>query len=437
MPDIIVPYSFYGGNAEAFYDHSHEMILSGPADTGKTLALLTKTHLLCLMYDGSLAAIVRKHQADLYSTAVRTYVEGVLDASGSRELIRAYGGWNRPAEFIYPNGSTLMVLGLYGSRSEKQITSKLGSAQLDLVYVNQAEELALVEWESLLSRTTGRAGHMPVPILMGDANPGPPGHWILRREVQGHLRHIRSSHRDNPALYDPVTGEVTPGGELRLGALRTLSGTRLFRLFHGLWVAPEGAIYDIFEEAKHVIPGFPIPAWWPCVVGVDPVGERTAGIWLAWDSRAKQIHAYKEYYEPFGITTAGHVQNMLKMAQTDMVRAWIGGAKSERQARADFTAEGIELLEPLITDVWAGIDRVYGLLKDGLLLIHDSCPNLIDEIVSYKRKMGRDGLPTDTIEAKEQYHLLDALRYAVGWLLPKEAKTTRVVYDPVRIGIDV
>ena len=51
-------------------------------------------------------------------------------------------------------------------------------------------------------------------------------------DVDGRLTLIDSSHRDNPDLFDQVTGEITEEGERRLSRLKALSGTRLMRLYH-------------------------------------------------------------------------------------------------------------------------------------------------------------------------------------------------------------
>jgi len=57
---------------------------------------------------------------------------------------------------------------------------------------------------------------------------------------------------------------------------------------------------------------------------------------------------------------------------------------------------------------------------------------LLSEIGDYRRKLGKNGVATEQIEKKEQYHLLDALRYAVAHLTePKE--TIEVIYKPTRI----
>ncbi len=191
-------------------------------------------------------------------------------------------------------------------------------------------------------------------------------------------------------------------------------------------------IYDCFDSEIHKIPAFEVPSHWPRVIGVDPIGERIAAIWLAFDAEKQQLHAYREYYEPFGETTAGHVAAILKASRNERLVA-VGGGPSERQARADWEGAGLRLLEPGISDVWVGIGRVYGLFKGLNLVIHSTCENLLAEIGSYQRKRDKAGQLTDKIKDKERHHLLDALRYAVAWLTaPLEG--SRVVYDPVRIG---
>lgn len=430
--DAVIPYSFYGANADALYSREPEMVLSGPADTGKTLALLVKCHLMALKYNGASIVILRRKAADLYGSALVTFKEKVLQASGTDGIVLPYGGVNKPQWYDYPNGSRIWLTGLYGSRSTAQISSKVLSAEHDIIYAVQAEELSLAEWESLLSRATGRAGHVPYAQLIGDCNPAHRMHWIKQRAKQGLLTLYASRHQDNPSLYDPVTGELTEGGADRIARLQRMTGARLLRLYHGLWVAPELAIYDIFDEDKHIIKSFTPPTSWPRVVGVDPVGAFTAAVWLAWDPRAQVLHLYREYYEPFGRTTPGHAAELLRLSRSEPIFAWCGGSLSENQARVDFQGAGVPLVEPPHGDVWAGIDRVYQLLKECSIVVHDNCQNIISEIGSYERKKDREGDATDKIEGKEKYHLLDALRYAVVWLTA--APETRVIYDPVRIG---
>ena len=417
-----IPYSLYGNNRRAVFCRDAEVILAGPADTGKTLALLWKLNTCALKYPGASIVIARKQATDVYGSVLVSYQKKIL---GHSAPVRVYGG-GKPEWFDYPNGARVWVAGL-------DKPGKVLSAEHDLIYVNQAEELALVDWETLTTRTTGRAGHMPYAQTIGDANPAGPTHWIKTRAAAGKLTLVESTHQDNPELYDRATGEMTEAGKTRIGRLANLTGVRNLRLFKGLWVAPEGVIYDVFDEARHKVAAFVPPAAWPRVVGIDPFGAQIAALWAAFDPINGVLNIYREYMEPFGLTVAGHAANILQLSRNEGIYAWICGGPSERAWRLEWQTAGIPVVEPPVSDVWIGIDRVYQLLKEFRLVIHSSCPNLLSEIGDYRRRVGHDGQVQETIENKEVYHGLDALRYLVAWLV--EPVQQEEVWSPwKRIG---
>ncbi len=164
-------------------------------------------------------------------------------------------------------------------------------------------------------------------------------------------------------------------------------------------------VFDCFDPVLHKKPEFTPPMAWPRMVGIDPMGQRVAALWAAWDDKAEQLHIYREYYEPFGLSTTEHAMNILRLGSMERILLYVGGGPSERQARADFSAVGIPLQEPPIADVAAQISRIYRLIKEGVLVIHENCEFLIDEIESYQYKRGPDGNPTKDILNKELYHL--------------------------------
>ena len=97
---------------------------------------------------------------------------------------------------------------------------------------------------------------------------------------------------------------------------------------------------------------------------------------------------------------------------------WFGGAKSEGQWRDEFRAAGLPVQEPKVSDVWVGINRVYGVMKKKKLYIFDTCQGTIGQIGTYSRKMNKaTGEPIpDEIANKNAYHYLDALRYVLASL---------------------
>jgi hypothetical protein len=94
----------YGTNAEFLRCKEPEVIVSGPADTGKTFAMCLKLHLCACKYPRAAIAIVRKTQTSCYNTILRTFTEHILGPDISEWPCVAYGGTNKPERF------NLMVL---------------------------------------------------------------------------------------------------------------------------------------------------------------------------------------------------------------------------------------------------------------------------------------------------------------------------------------
>ena len=409
-----------GDNAVFYETHAREAILAGPAESGKTFCGILKLHTLLLRYPGAQIALIRKVFTDLKTSALVTYRRDILKLQSFKEphsYVRVYGGEN-PEWFDYPGGSRLWIGGLDNP-------GKTLSSERDVIYVVQAEQLMLEDWEYLIRCTTGRGAVMPYTQLLGDCNPGPPLHWILTRAG---MQLLSSTHRDNPTLYD-ADGILTAQGERTLRDLSSMTGARYKRLYLGQWAAPEGVIYDVFDSERHKVKAFTIPKDWPRIVGIDPFGDCIAALWLALDPRGQVWNVYREYVVGFGATTEGHVKAIRELSENEPIFFYVGGGPSERQARADFTGYGVPLLPPAFGDVWAQIDRVYAMLKNNQLVIHDACPHLLSEITDYRRETKNGAVVEGTIFEKERWHCMDALRYALtGPEMPAEQQ--RVVYAP-------
>ena len=240
-----VEFIFYGGARDFVRYHGSEAIVHGPAETGKTISALRKLDLCALKYPRASLVIARKTLTSAYSTVLQTYTEKVVNG---RSDVAPYGG-AKPEWFDYSNGSRIWIAGL-----DKM--GKVLSAEHDIIYVNQAEELDLSDWETLTTRTTGRAGNMPYAQTIGDANPSYPTHWMYKRDS---LRMFGSRHEDNPALYDPRTGKLTEQGARTMAVLDNLTGVRYQRLRLGLPAQAEGAIYTEWDEATHRIYAEDVP----------------------------------------------------------------------------------------------------------------------------------------------------------------------------------
>lgn len=196
-------------------------------------------------------------------------------------------------------------------------------------------------------------------------------------------------------------------------AQQDLPAWKFDMFYRAIFTRPPGLIYDNFNDERHTCPRFDIPPEWPRYMGQDYGGVNTAAIYIAAKPGTKKLYVYREYHAG-GRTVQQHADKML-LGEPRRPRA-VGGAKSEQQWRDEFKAAGLPVEEPPISDVEVGIDRVYGCFARDELIIFDDLAGLLDELSSYSRELTEEGEPTEKIEDKNEYHLLDALRYIISHL---------------------
>jgi phage terminase large subunit len=231
-----------------------EVLISGPAGTGKSRACLEKVHMVCMLTPGVRALMVRKTLVSMSSTGLVTYREHVAKESITAGHVKWFGG-NReePAAYRYANGSTLVVGGM-------DKPAKHMSSEYDLIYVQEAIELTKNDWEALTTRL--RNGKISFQQLIADTNPDRAEHWLNKRCQSGQTTVLESRHEDNP-VYFADDGTMTARGRAYIeGILDKLTGVRKLRLRHGKWVSAEGVIYEGFDRAIHVVDKFEVPESW-------------------------------------------------------------------------------------------------------------------------------------------------------------------------------
>jgi hypothetical protein len=396
------------------------VILSGPAETGKTYASLSLVHDWLCRYPGAQGVLVRKTYASLVSSALGTYRRIIGEKPGQAGGARPYGG-EKPEWYDYPNGSRLWLAGFDNP-------GKALSSERDFIYVNQAEELVLDDWETLTTRCTGRGAVMPFTGIRGDCNPGPPSHWIKQR--QG-LRLLESRHEDNPTLFDEA-GEITPQGAKTLAVLDSLTGARRERLRHGRWVQAEGVVYEGWDRAVHLIAA--MPAGWETwrKLRVIDFGYTNPFVcqWWALDGDGRMF-LYRELYRT-GRIVKEHAADIKRLSEGERYEVTL--ADHDAEDRATLQAEGI-LTRPAFKAVRPGIDAVTDRLKpaddgkprlfvlEGALLERDEAlaekrlpVSTEQEFEVYSWQKTADGRPVKEEPVKVYDHGMDASRYAVAWV---------------------
>jgi PBSX family phage terminase large subunit len=238
-----------GGCLRIFNMKDPELLISGPAGTGKSRACLEKVLMMCLRTPNLRAAILRKTLASLGSTALVTWRNYVAkEALATGECVYYGGSAQEPPQYRFRNGSTVTIGGM-------DRPTRIMSSEYDIIYVQEATELTLEDIEFINTRL--RNWRVSFQQLLMDCNPAGETHWLKLRANEGKTKLIESRHEDNPMLfdYDPVTGthSTTTKGAAYIAKLDSLTGVRFKRLRLGLWVSAEGIIYESFDPAKHVI----------------------------------------------------------------------------------------------------------------------------------------------------------------------------------------
>lgn len=296
--DVRLVTEIRGAPARLFDERPPEVVIAGAAGTGKTRAILEWIHRRCAT-ERIRVLFLRKTLESLKGSALQTYQTQVLyefDGKQSKLDGVVYFGGNklRPADFTYIETGSKIILG------GMDRISKVLSTEFDVIYVNEATELTLAEWEQLTGRTDRPSldGTRPHSIVIGDCNPDAPTHWIKQRGDDGRLALWTSRHEDNPAMWERASRTWTPSGQRYLDRLEQLTGVRYQRLRLGKWVAAEGIVYEAWDPALHLVnrDSVTIGEDWPRFWVID-FGFIHPFVWQWWAQAPDgELYRYREIY---------------------------------------------------------------------------------------------------------------------------------------------
>lgn len=409
---------FRGANQVAQKTVAHEWILAGPAETGKTWGALWRLDTELRQTPGAQAILTRKIRSHMGGTVLRTW-RSVIAIRG-KVILPPHGG-ERPEWYDYANGSRLYVVGMDDS-------GKVLSGEYDFIYVNQAEELTLKDWEMLSMRVTGRGAVTKTPMLFGDCNPGPPSHWIKHRRT---LELLLSRHEDNPSLFDDA-GRITPQGKRTLERLDSLTGVRHERYRKGRWVSAEGVVYENFDSAIHVLDAStPMPPVWRRVAGID-FGFTNPFVWglYAVDGDGR-MYLEDEIYQT-GLLIEDAAKEILRRTEGKHIEATVTDHDPEKVAQLEKAgisctlarkdvALGIQAVQKRFQKAGDGKPRLF-FRRDALKVRDESLAErrlplcTADEAEVYSWVKGSDGKPNKEEPAKAFDHGMDMTRYVAMYL---------------------
>ncbi len=438
--ELVHHYEPWGAAAAVMECQDLEVLLSGPAGTGKSRGALEKLHLLALANPGFQGLIVRKTRVSLAASALQTWTKFVAKEAIAAGVVRYFGGNDeRPAAYEYSNGSAVVVGGM-------DKPAKVMSTEYDVIFVQEAIEVTEEDWESLMSRLRNR--RISFQQIIGDTNPAHPTHWLKQRCDRGATTMLHCRHEDNPVFFN-ADGSRTEAGDQYVGQiLDQLTGVRRLRLRDGVWAAAEGVIFDGWDDAVHLVDRFPIPWEWPRYWVID-FGFTNPFVcqWWAEDPDGRLI-MYREIYRTQRIVE-DHCRDILTAIASaggdngPPPDSYDGGWPEPPPAAiiCDHDAEGRATLTKHLRmgtvrakkDVVTGIELTQVRLRvqdDGrprLMIMRDCLverdplldsrklpASTLEELPGYIWAPGPDGKPAKEEPLKLNDHGADAMRYMVA-----------------------
>jgi len=401
------PYRPYGACRDLFHNRRAELLIEGPAGTGKSRAVLEKIHLAGLKYPGARFLMLRKTRTSLNTSGRVTFDQKVKIPAVVWEASKS--------QYLFPTGSVMVVGGMDNA-------SRILSTEYDIIYVQEATEIDQAEWETLLTRL--RNYTMPYQQIIGDCNPSSETHWLLRRHSLGHLKRLYSKHTDNPMLYSHATDTWTTEGLDYIDKLSKLTGHTKERLLLGRWASATGAVYPEYEPGPHLIEPFDIPLGWKRYLAVD-FGFVNPFVCQWWaESPDDTLYMYKEIYYTER-TVKEHSAQIVEECEKHEPAGKIPLAICDHDAedRATLRENGIKT-KPAQKAVIQGIENVkFRLIEDKIKIFRGATLETDVRLLDA-------GIPTCTAEefggyvwdpkkeqpVKQKDHGMDSMRYMVQQL---------------------
>lgn len=315
-------------------------------------------------------------------------------------------------------GRTVHCLGANDAQAEPKVRGLTCAG----AYVDEITTLPRTFYDQLNARCS-----VDGSAIFGTTNPDNPNHWArkeyLLRPRENRLRSWHFVMDDNPGLTE----------EYKARQRAAHRGLFYKRNIQGLWVMAEGAIYEAWDEAEHVVDTLPeMRRYW---LGMDYGTVNATSVILLGEGVDGRLYACAEWRHD-----SRQAQRQMTDAQySAAIRAWLAdyrppgapdtaprGVTPEWSfvdpSAASFITQayedGFPNLAKARNEVADGIRDVASLLAAGLLRVHRSCAGLIEEMPGYvwDEKAAEKG---EDKPVKINDHSVDALRYAVHSTAPE------------------
>ncbi len=324
-----------------------------------------------------------------------------------QEVFRGYGDYKEAAKvFLFRDGQTRIIFA--SADNPESIESATAKAAIcDEIGQKQFRREA---WDAILRRLSLSQGRACLGTTLYTYG------WF-KSEVYDRAM---AGDKDYEVIqFDSVENPAFPRAEFER-ARSTMPIWKFDMFYRGRFAKPVGMVYDSFNEVHCKVKRFPIPSNWLVYVGHDFGTANTAAVFYAQNPGSGDYFLFQTYKPGPGRSTSQHIEQWKEITKGKQVIRRAGGSHQEDEIRQGYTAQDWPIQEPYVTNVQEGILRVYALHKANRIYVFDDLYDYLDEKMSYSWKLDDGYHPTDEIEDKAKFHLMDAERGILG-SFPRES----------------
>lgn len=265
----------------------------------------------------------------------------------------------------------------------------------------------LASWEAIQGRVTTTMGRILItttPYNLG---------WLKQRIIDPWEKAERNHPEIDVITYKSIMNPAFSQEEYyRLRETMPLWKWDMF--YNGEFTVPAGLIYGVMREKESILrcKREEVPTTGPVYGGLDFGGPNTCAVMARRDGKTGKIYLCDTYFPGKALPIREHVR-LIKQKYPNYDR-FVGGAQGEGSFREEFWQNGLRVEAPEITDVQAGIDRLYGLISQEKLYVVEDLAEWWAELYTYQYETDPetgDVLPDLKIKSKRRFHHMDATRY--------------------------
>lgn len=387
--------------------HDYDMLIAdGAVRSGKTVPMIVSFIVWSQTTFRDQAFIIAGRSMGAVKRNVLRPMFSILAAMGV-----AYR-YNRSENYVQIGSNTYYLFGANNEASQDVVQGLTAAGAL-------LDEVALFP-ESFVEQAIARCSVEGAKVFCTCNPDGGPQHWFKANYID------KAREKRIVYLHFTMDDNLTLSPEVKARYQRMFSGLWYKRYILGLWVLAEGAVYDMFDEAVHVVdqlPQLPIRAW---LVPVDyGTSNPTAFLRIAvvrnpqtkqdeayvvdeyyWDSRQKHRQKTDAEY------SADLKQFIAGLSRTAPVTIYVD--PSAASFKAQLRKDGVYNVKDADNAVLDGIRLVASFFSTRrLFIVRGAAPNLIRELASYVWDPKAQARGEDA-PLKENDHAADALRYGLA-----------------------